>query len=149
MVAKCIDGMASFCVMNVGHFDEDGNGSIQVEEFSRLWLHLGGPELSDEHTLSNDTALEIAQIDMPPGRDSAANTSSGASTIVEHRLVPLLQHAQESGRPLTLSQAFRACDNDGDGVLDENEVASLIDALGYDVSSDYLGGVLDIFGAKP
>ena len=45
-----------------------------------------------------------------------------------------------------MSEAFSACDVDGDGVLNEAEVAGLVSALGYDADAGYLGGVLNIFG---
>ena len=47
---------------------------------------------------------------------------------------------------VSMSEAFQACDVDGDGVLNEVEVSGLVGALGYDVDAAYLGGVLNIFG---
>lgn len=154
-------------------FDVNGDGVLDLAEMTTLlgamgYESAGKPLESVAHSLilrfgQNKTGsiteidflnvaehIHLRQLLAQSGMEPPESPRDGQLlTDAEHRLVPLLQNAQESGRPLTLSQAFGACDNDGDGVLDENEVASLIDALGYDVSSDYLGGVLDIFGAKP
>ena len=45
-----------------------------------------------------------------------------------------------------LWDVFNVYDINRDGVLDQREVAAMFDAIGYEVDSSYVGGVMDIFG---
>ena len=50
------------------------------------------------------------------------------------------------GDTRTTRSVFELYDTNGDGVLDRDEVTAMIDAIGYEVDSSYVGGVLEIFG---
>jgi Ca2+-binding EF-hand superfamily protein len=54
--------------------------------------------------------------------------------------------AAGAGGRRTARQVFERYDTNGDGVLDQNEVAVMIDDIGYQVDDSYVGGVMDIFG---
>ena len=41
---------------------------------------------------------------------------------------------------------FDKYDTNRDGVLDQDEVAAMIDSIGYEVDASYVGGVMEIFG---
>jgi Ca2+-binding EF-hand superfamily protein len=46
-----------------------------------------------------------------------------------------------------VGEVFSRYDQNGDGVLDQLEVAAMIASIGYDVDSAYTRGVMDMFGA--
>ena len=51
-----------------------------------------------------------------------------------------------AGRQPTARETFDLYDTNRDGVLDQREIAAMIDAIGYEVDSSYVGGVMGIFG---
>ena len=57
---------------------------------------------------------------------------------------PRLEQLQQ--RPSALEELFRKYDTNGDGVLDMEEVAAMIDDIGYDVDQNYIAGTVEIFG---
>ena len=57
---------------------------------------------------------------------------------------PRLEQLQQ--RPSALQELFRKYDANGDGVLDMEEVAAMIDDIGYDVDHNYIAGTVEIFG---
>ena len=57
---------------------------------------------------------------------------------------PRLEQLQQ--RPPSLEELFRKYDANGDGVLDMEEVAAMIDDIGYDVDHNYIAGTVEIFG---
>ena len=53
---------------------------------------------------------------------------------------------QLGGVPGSARALFDQYDTNRDGVLDQAEVAAMIEAIGYEVDASYVGGVMDIFG---
>ena len=99
-------------------FDTDHNGTIELAEFPQLWEHLGGEALVVE-------------------TDDTRATASPA---------PTPQHVAAHGGPQTARAVFDKYDTNRDGVLDQDEVAAMIDSIGYEVDASYVGGVMEIFG---
>ena len=50
------------------------------------------------------------------------------------------------GDTRTTRSVFELYDTNGDGVLDRDEVTAMIDAIGYEVDSSYVGELMEIFG---
>ena len=52
----------------------------------------------------------------------------------------------DHGMPQTAQSVFRKYDTNGDGVLDQDEVAAMMDDLDMEAEDSYVDGVLDVFG---
>jgi Ca2+-binding EF-hand superfamily protein len=134
-------------VLNIfGKFDTDRNGFIELREFGALWKHLQGPVLA---------AGEPSALATPRAAGAGQAAAAAVAVRAPAALAPPAPGAETSAlaallargaHTVSMSEAFQACDVDGDGVLNEVEVSELVSALGYDVDAAYLGGVLNIFG---
>eukprot|EP01047_Picozoa_sp_COSAG01_P017110 COSAG01_NODE_897_length_12874_cov_17.636115_9_plen_602_part_00 len=156
-------------VLNIfGKFDTDRNGFIELREFGALWKHLQGPVLAADEpsALATPRAAGAGQAAVaaaaasvrapaalaqpwppppppPPEEAAPAALAPPAPAAETSALAALLARGAHT---VSMSEAFQACDVDGDGVLNEVEVSGLVGSLGYDVDAAYLGGVLNIFG---
>ena len=83
------------------------------------------------------------------------NPVASSSTCASHTTGDprLAREAQQHGVPCPFSSAMQSAravfdkyDTNRDGVLDQDEVAAMIDSIGYEVDASYVGGVMEIFG---
>jgi Ca2+-binding EF-hand superfamily protein len=104
-----------------GKFDRDQSGSVEIDEFAALWTHLGGPPLPSGAAIAPP----------PPGPPPAAPTAAPPGPLAGGE---------------SLQEVFARYDRNRDGMLDQAEVAAMIDELGYDVDANYVDGVMGLFG---
>eukprot|EP01048_Picozoa_sp_COSAG05_P030153 COSAG05_NODE_10321_length_571_cov_1.828390_1_plen_111_part_00 len=78
--------------------------------------------------------------------ETAGSSSRADDTRATATPAPGPQHAAGRGGPQTARAVFDKYDTNRDGVLDQDEVAAMIDSIGYEVDASYVGGVMEIFG---
>ena len=121
-----------------GRYDEDGDGTIGWIEFGQIWEHL---ELGAKLRCAQryNTRVSVRTL-VPPAcfLDGLCVTrrDSGMDAIV----------LGDHGMPQTAQSVFRKYDTNGDGVLDQDEVAAMMDDLDMEAEDSYVDGVLDVFG---
>ena len=95
----------------------DGSHMIELEEFPQLWDQLGGAAFATPDT--GDGVGDKA----PAPAEAATSHGSEAAALV-----------------------FRRYDINGDGVLDSTEIASMVEALGFDADQNYVEDIMGKFG---
>ena len=102
-----------------GKYDRDGSGGIELGEFRQLWAQLGLGE-----------------------RFARAAEWGGEP---QHHPVPEEAPPPVAG-PGEITAAFDHFNLNGDGMLDNEEIRSMLEAANFSVDSSYVNGLADLFG---
>ena len=112
--------------LKFAHFDENGDGVLDQKELGAMFSELG-------FETDADYVTEVVK-SFEKGGVALAGISTSQFAVLWERI---------GG---DLIQKFRQFDVDNDGKLDKNEVAQLMQDLGYRSDSDYIVDILTNFG---
>eukprot|EP01048_Picozoa_sp_COSAG05_P030725 COSAG05_NODE_10834_length_543_cov_72.740991_1_plen_171_part_01 len=115
-----------------GRFDADGNGKLTVGEFAVLAEQLQLREL----------VAAVPEVAPAPETTPAAPAASAAAPAAAVAPAPALELSVEGW----VSDAFQRFDTNRDGVLDQQEVAHMLDVVGYEVDESYIAQAMQMFG---